>query len=168
MLPPQTQHHQELRYAPLIDTTPPRAKLCSPPQTQHHQELSYAPPTDTTPPRAKLWSPRRHNTTKSYVMLPPQTQHHQELSYAPPPQSQHHQELSYAPPTDTTPPRAKLCSPHRHDTTKSSGCGYRKLPKILDTQTICCNHPKIWTRWLYKWVMCPKGAAGMANSVDPD
>ena len=32
----------------------------------------------------------------------------------------------------------------------------------------CCNHPKIWTRWLYQSVMHPKDAAGIANSVDPD
>ena len=45
---------------------------------------------------------------------------------------------------------------------------YRKNPKISDTQKICCNHSKIWTRWLYYRVMSPKGAAGMTNSVDPD
>ena len=32
----------------------------------------------------------------------------------------------------------------------------------------CCNHPKISTRLLYCWTMCPKSADGMANSVDPD
>ena len=45
---------------------------------------------------------------------------------------------------------------------------YRKIPKYADTQKICCNHPKIWTRWLYQRVMHPKDAAGIANSVDPD
>ena len=45
---------------------------------------------------------------------------------------------------------------------------YRKLPKYSDTQTICCNHSKIWTMWLYHRVMSPNDADGMANSVDPD
>ena len=30
----------------------------------------------------------------------------------------------------------------------------------------CCNHPKIWIRWLT--YMCPKYADGVANSIDPD
>ena len=45
---------------------------------------------------------------------------------------------------------------------------YRKFPKYLDTQKICCNHSKIWTMWLYHRVMSPNDADGMANSVDPD
>ena len=45
---------------------------------------------------------------------------------------------------------------------------YRKFLKYSDTQNICCNHPKIWTIWLYHRVMCPNDAEGMANSVDPD
>ena len=45
---------------------------------------------------------------------------------------------------------------------------YRKFPKYSDTQTICCNHSKIWTKWLNHRVMSPKYADGMANSVDPD
>ena len=45
---------------------------------------------------------------------------------------------------------------------------YRKFPKYLDTQTICCNHSKIWTMRLYHRVMSPNDADGMANSVDPD
>ena len=45
---------------------------------------------------------------------------------------------------------------------------YRKFPKYLDTQKICCNHFKIWTMWLYHRVMSPNDADGMANSVDPD
>ena len=45
---------------------------------------------------------------------------------------------------------------------------YRKFPKYSDTQNICCNHSKIWTMWLYHWVMSPNDADGMANSVDPD
>ena len=45
---------------------------------------------------------------------------------------------------------------------------YRKNPKYSDTQKICCNHPKIWTRCLYRRVMHPKDAAGIAKSADPD
>ena len=45
---------------------------------------------------------------------------------------------------------------------------YRKFPKYSDTQTICCNHSKIWTMWLYHRLMGPNDADGMANSVDPD
>ena len=44
----------------------------------------------------------------------------------------------------------------------------RKFPKYSDTQTICCNHSKIWTMWFYHRVMSQKDADGMANSVDPD
>ena len=33
---------------------------------------------------------------------------------------------------------------------------YRKFPKFLDTQTICCNYPKSWTKWLFLRVMHPK------------
>ena len=45
---------------------------------------------------------------------------------------------------------------------------YHKCPKYSGTQTICCNHSKIWTMWLYLRVMSPNDADGMANSVDPD
>ena len=45
---------------------------------------------------------------------------------------------------------------------------YHKNPKNSDTRKICCNHPKIQTRWLYHRVMRPKDAEGIANSVDPD
>ena len=45
---------------------------------------------------------------------------------------------------------------------------YHNFPKYSDTQKICCNHSKIWTMWLYKRVMSPNDADGMANSVDPD
>ena len=45
---------------------------------------------------------------------------------------------------------------------------YRKIPKNSDTRNICCNHPKIWTTWLYNCEMWPKDVYGMANSVDPD
>ena len=36
---------------------------------------------------------------------------------------------------------------------------YHKFPKYSDTQNIGCNHPKIWTMWLYQRVMS-------ANNVD--
>ena len=49
-----------------------------------------------------------------------------------------------------------------------SSSGYRKNAKNSDTPKICCNHPKICTRWLYRRVMHPKDAAGIANSIDPD
>ena len=45
---------------------------------------------------------------------------------------------------------------------------YCKFPKYSDTQTICCNHSKILTMWLYHRVMSPNDADGMANSIDPD
>ena len=45
---------------------------------------------------------------------------------------------------------------------------YHKFPKYSDTQTICCNHSKISTMWLYHRVMSPNNADGIANSVDPD
>ena len=45
---------------------------------------------------------------------------------------------------------------------------YRKFSKYLDTQNICCNHPKMWTMLLYHRVMSPNDADGMANSVNPD
>ena len=50
----------------------------------------------------------------------------------------------------------------------SQGLHYRKDPKNSDTQKICCNHAKIWTRWFYRIVMHLKDADGIANSVDPD
>ena len=43
---------------------------------------------------------------------------------------------------------------------------YRKFPKYLDIQKICCNHSKIWTMWLYHRVMSQNDADRMANSVD--
>ena len=45
---------------------------------------------------------------------------------------------------------------------------YSKFPKYLDTKTICRNHSKVWTMWLYHRVVSPNNADGMANSVDPD
>ena len=44
----------------------------------------------------------------------------------------------------------------------------RKFPKYSDTQKNCCNHSKIWTKWLYHRVISPNDADGIANSVDPD
>ena len=41
----------------------------------------------------------------------------------------------------------------------------RKNPKISDIRKICCNHPKIWTRWLYYRVMCPKGAVWSGSTL---
>ena len=49
-----------------------------------------------------------------------------------------------------------------------SEAGYRINPNNSNTQKICCNHPKIWTMWLYHRVLHPKDADGIANSVDPD
>ena len=46
--------------------------------------------------------------------------------------------------------------------------GYRKFPKYSNTQNICCNQSKIWTKCLYHREMSPNDADGMANSVDPD
>ena len=43
-----------------------------------------------------------------------------------------------------------------------------KTPKNSDTRKIGCNHPKIWTRRLYRRVVRPKDADEMANNVDPD
>ena len=45
---------------------------------------------------------------------------------------------------------------------------YRRNPKNLDIQKICCHHPKIWTTRLYHTVMLLKDADWIANSVDPD
>ena len=40
-----------------------------------------------------------------------------------------------------------------------------KNPKILDAQKVCCNHPKIWTSWLYHRIMRPKGADAKAQDL---
>ena len=45
---------------------------------------------------------------------------------------------------------------------------YRKIPKYSDNWNICCNPPKVRTKWLYHNVMRPQDADGMANSVDPE
>ena len=39
---------------------------------------------------------------------------------------------------------------------------YCKTPKFLDPPKMCCNHPKIWTRWLYHRVMHPKDTDGIS------
>ena len=31
-----------------------------------------------------------------------------------------------------------------------------------------CNYPKICTKWVYNWAMCPQNAGRLANSADPD
>ena len=60
----------------------------------------------------------------------------------------------------------------RYSSEVGMGCGYKwllhKTPKNWDTRKICYNHPKIWTRWFYHWVMCPNNAEGIANSVYHD
>ena len=46
---------------------------------------------------------------------------------------------------------------------------YLKNPKNLVTRKKnCCNHTKIWRKWLYHRVMCPKDTDRIANTVDPD
>ena len=45
---------------------------------------------------------------------------------------------------------------------------YCKIPKFSDTWKIWSNPHKFEQKRLYHRVMCPKGADGMANSVDPD
>ena len=42
------------------------------------------------------------------------------------------------------------------------------IPKNLDNQKICGNHPKILLLWFVYGVMRLINADGMANSVDPD
>ena len=43
-----------------------------------------------------------------------------------------------------------------------------KLLKIRTPQKIAVITLKLETKWLFRRVMCPKSADGMANSVDPD
>ena len=57
----------------------------------------------------------------------------------------------------------KVCKQKQNNNTL-----YHKFPKYSDTQNICCNHSKILTMWLYRRVMSPNDADGMANSVDPN
>ena len=44
---------------------------------------------------------------------------------------------------------------------------YQKTYKNQDTWNHCCYHRKIWYVVLVS-VMCPKDAAGMVNSADPN
>ena len=41
-------------------------------------------------------------------------------------------------------------------------------PKIQTPENIYCNHPKIWTKWLYHRIMCLKNADRMANKPPCD
>ena len=45
---------------------------------------------------------------------------------------------------------------------------YRKTPKFLDTQHVCCNQPKIQTKVFFRRQIYPKCADRMANSADTD
>ena len=45
---------------------------------------------------------------------------------------------------------------------------YRKVPKFSDTRKLCCNLPKIQTKWQNLLIFRLKGAHGTANSEDPD
>ena len=45
---------------------------------------------------------------------------------------------------------------------------YRKVPKFSDARILCCNLPKIQTKWPNLKVFCQKDANGKANSEDPD
>ena len=45
---------------------------------------------------------------------------------------------------------------------------YRKTPKFLDTENVCCNQPKIQTKRIFHREICSKCADRMANSADPD
>ena len=49
-----------------------------------------------------------------------------------------------------------------------SGSYYRKVPKFLDTQNICCNHAKLHSKASGYRVMPPKDAHLNANSEDPN
>ena len=44
---------------------------------------------------------------------------------------------------------------------------YCKVPEYSELKH-CCNYTKIRTVWLYRRIMSPKDADGMANSVVPD
>ena len=45
---------------------------------------------------------------------------------------------------------------------------YLKNRKYSNTRKICCNHPKIWTMWLYHWVVLAEDVDGIAKNVGPD
>ena len=40
--------------------------------------------------------------------------------------------------------------------------------KVLDTQGVCCNQPKIHTKRSFHRDICPNGVDEMTNSADPD
>ena len=44
---------------------------------------------------------------------------------------------------------------------------YCKNPKYLDTPRICCNHPKIWTKWLFLRVISSKRCRGNCKQCRP-
>ena len=65
------------------------------------------------------------------------------------------------------------------DDTKKCGCqgDYDQCMKstfsgntiiFFDIQFVCCYHPKFQTKRSFQREICPKGADGMANSVDSD
>ena len=41
-------------------------------------------------------------------------------------------------------------------------CGYRKVPEFSDASKLCCNLPKIQTKWPNCSVLCQKDANGIA------
>ena len=45
---------------------------------------------------------------------------------------------------------------------------YRKVPKFSDPLKLCCNLPKIQTKWPKLRVLHQSNANGIANSEDPD
>ena len=70
---------------------------------------------------------------------------------------------------------SSLCIFWMHYSKKTPSCSTFRVitinfpnPKISDTWKICCNHPKIWTKWLCRRAMLPQDADRIANSVDPD
>ena len=45
---------------------------------------------------------------------------------------------------------------------------YSKSLKFSDTQYVCCNYTQIQTNLSFLGEICPVGAHGIANAVDPD
>ena len=45
---------------------------------------------------------------------------------------------------------------------------YRKVSKFSDAGKLCCNLPKIQSKWPNNKVFCQNDANGIANSEDPD
>ena len=45
---------------------------------------------------------------------------------------------------------------------------YHKVPKFSDAKNLCCNLPKIQTKWSNLRVFCQNDANGKVNSEDPD